>query len=46
MSATDSDPFHDFTVPQDADMVSAPTPNSADDEAESTTDDDPLGSDD
>ena len=54
MTATESDPFHDFTVPQDADLVASPTPNaddtgkSADDSADDDStklDDDPLGAD-
>ncbi|WP_172582203.1 hypothetical protein [Subtercola boreus] len=27
MAETASDPFHDFSVPQDADLVVSPTPN-------------------
>ncbi|WP_158507110.1 hypothetical protein [Subtercola sp. Z020] len=45
MTDSNADPFHDFSLPQDADLVSSPTPNSeGDDDAE--LDDDPLGSDD
>lgn len=39
---TGSDPFHDFTVPQDADFVAAPTPNVETDD-DSADDNDPLG---
>jgi hypothetical protein len=35
-----TDPFHDFSVPQDADLVSSSTPNGED---ESSDDDSPLG---
>ncbi|MDF2443319.1 MAG: hypothetical protein JWR01_1522 [Subtercola sp.] len=51
MAETESDPFHDFTVPQDADLVAAPTPNAestGNSDAESDDpklDDDPLGAD-
>ncbi|TQL54441.1 hypothetical protein [Subtercola boreus] len=39
------DPFHDFTVPQDADFVAAPTPNAEDTGDDTDVDDDPLGAD-
>ncbi|RFA15402.1 hypothetical protein B7R21_05145 [Subtercola boreus] len=54
MAETASDPFHDFSVPQDADLVASPTPNaesSGDDDGDNAAgsgarelDDDPLGS--